>query len=684
MSSSRLNDHIEGGGSKYLDLYSFFNDFRNSTKTSSRILMIPFYALYYIIFCTRIDRAKPNDFLKNIENLVSNDRVDFFLFNSKGKSPFLLYANSGLIKLFNKVTLYLPFSIPRIYDVETIAKFNSYTNVVLFALFLYLLGNYLKQRSTKSFVILAAQLTALYISNDVFIKNNEDGLLNIDLIANIFMLSGFIHFNKYYKNVLKDLQNVLVTGFILGMLYSLKPMSLISKLFPIFIVGTWVWNVMSVYQFGKTRSNLYIVGYQIIVKSVLLLATMITFSLLVLKIFVNQSVYDENNFDFRQLSSMTQISLNSAKNLNNANVGVLKDIRFMDTVLIRHVDSLGGYLHSHDATLQTGSGGQQVTVFDHQDQMNEWIILPSNKNLRRDYLSKNNTDYEVVSKFNHILLQHKITGKFLYVHKDFRGPVSEKENAHEVTCVDFDPLSDDSHLNFEFKIEFSENKPNVNLELIDNEFELISSVASHCKIISHIDKLPPWGYFQQEVICMEMAVPEKSKFVVEKIVASTPESISKLEYRFLDNLPFMSIMKDYQDKSIKKEIYDDDFTAKLNSHKNTGNVISNKEAIFKFTQLKYLHLAFVVVVILTSVIALLLASKLLPFRGNVVTTKVLLDMKTSFYRQLCDFVPFVAGIVVYSFLLIKTKEKIFIGDLSFQSVVTLELLVVFEFINSLF
>ncbi|KAF0273201.1 hypothetical protein FOG51_01703 [Hanseniaspora uvarum] len=684
MSSGRLNDHIEGGGSKYLDLYSFFNDFRNSTKTSSRILMIPFYALYYIIFCTRIDRAKPNDFLKNIENLVSNDRVDFFLFNSKGKSPFLLYANSGLIKLFNKVTLYLPFSIPRIYDVETIAKFNSYTNVVLFALFLYLLGNYLKQRSTKSFVILAAQLTALYISNDVFIRNNEDGLLNIDLIANIFMLSGFIHFNKYYKNVLKDLQNVLVTGFILGMLYSLKPMSLISKLFPIFIVGTWVWNVMSVYQFGKTRSNLYIVGYQIIVKSVLLLATMITFSLLVLKIFVNQSVYDENNFDFRQLSSMTQISLNSAKNLNNANVGVLKDIRFMDTVLIRHVDSLGGYLHSHDATLQTGSGGQQVTVFDQQDQMNEWIILPSNKNLRRDYLSKNNTDYEVVSKFNHILLQHKITGKFLYVHKDFRGPVSEKENAHEVTCVDFDPLSDDSHLNFEFKIEFSENKSNANLELIDNEFELISSVASHCKIISHIDKLPPWGYFQQEVICMEMAVPEKSKFVVEKIVASTPESISKLEYRFLDNLPFMSIMKDYQDKSIKKEIYDDDFTAKLNSHKNTGNVISNKEAIFKFTQLKYLHLAFVVVVILTAVITLVLASKLLPFRGNVVTTKVLLDMKTSSYRQLCDFVPFVAGIVIYSFLLIKTKETIFIGDLSFQSVVTLELLVVFEFINSLF
>ncbi len=55
--------------------------------------------------------------------------------------------------------------------------------------------------------------------------------------------------------------------------------------------------------------------------------------------------------------------------------------------------------------------------------------------------------------------KYKITGKFLYVHKDFRGPVSEKENAHEVTCVDFDPLSDDSHLNFEFKIEFSENKP---------------------------------------------------------------------------------------------------------------------------------------------------------------------------------------------------------------------------------
>ncbi len=66
------------------------------------------------------------------------------------------------------------------------------------------------------------------------------------------------------------------------------------------------------------------------------------------------------------------------------------------------------------------------------------------------------------------------------------------------------------------------------------------------------------------------------------------------------------------------------------------------------------------------------------------TTKVLLDMRQAPTDNFVTLYHLSLGMVVYSFLLIKTKETIFIGDLSFQSVVTLELLVVFEFINSLF
>lgn len=688
MESNTLEYHFNRDGpdhgKKYLDLHTFFNEYRSSHNKFSRTLMIPFYAVYYLIFCNPVHIPKPHSFLQNIENAMKYDKVDFFLFQSKGKSPFLFYANVFLIKIFNKISGVIPANLPKIYDVDSIVKFNCYTNLVLFSLLIFLVGNYLRLKSTKISVILSAQFVIFYLSKTIFIKENHDGLLNIELLFNILTTSCFIHLEKYFSSKINDLKNLFITGTILGMLYSLKPMSLISKVFCGYIISTWFWKVITVYQFDQKRSKLRIIGYQTLFKPLVLVSTMLIFSFMMLKVFLSQAVYDENNFDLRQLSPMSQISLNSIKNLDNHLVGVPKDIRYMDTVLIRHVDSIGGYLHSHDATIQTGSGQQQVTVFDDQDQMNEWIILPSEKELRKSYVSKNNTDYDVVSKFKPILLQHKITGKFLHVHNDFRGPVSEKENAHEVTCVEFDPLSDDPHNNFEFRIEFSGHNAEKNLQVVDNEFELISSVASGCKILSHIDRLPPWGYYQQEVICMEMAVPKKTKFVVEKVVASTPESIEKLEYKFLENLSLMEIMKDYQVKSVKKEKYDDDFQSKVDSNKNQGNVISNKEAIFHYSQLKYLHIAFIVVSVINACWILRLAFEILPFRESEPKTDLLFGMKTSAFRQLCDFVQFFNGIVVYSFLLIKTKENIIIDDFSFQPAVTLEVFIVFEFISSLF
>ncbi|KAL6935140.1 uncharacterized protein HGUI_00434 [Hanseniaspora guilliermondii] len=670
-------------GKRFLNLDSFYNEYKSSNIKFSRVLMIPFYVAYYLMFCTPVKIPKPPAFLQNIENGLNYGKVDFFLFQSKGKSPFMFYANIFLIKAFHKISGILLYDSPKIYDVDSIVKFNCYANLVLFSLLIFLVGYYLRLKSNKSYVILGAQYLIFYLSNTIFIKESQDGLLNIDLLFNILTVSCFIHLEKYNSNKVKDLINLSITGLILGMLYSLKPMSLISKVFPGYIILTWVWKVITVYQFDKERSRSRIVGYQTLFKPLVLVSTMMIFSFKILNVFLNQAVYDENNFDLRQLSPMSQISLNSIKNLDNHLIGVPKDIRYMDTVLIRHVDSLGGYLHSHDANLQTGSGKQQVTVFDHQDQMNEWIILPSDNDLRSSYVSKNNTDYDVVSKFKPILLQHKITGKFLHVHNDFRGPVSEKEKAHEVSCVEFDPLSDESHNNFEFRIEYPGNNVESNLQVVNSEFELVSSVASGCKLLSHIDRLPPWGYFQQEVICMEMAVPKKTKFVVEKIVASTPESIEKLEYKFLDNLSLMEIMKDYQTKSLKKEKYDDDFQSKVDSHKNQGNVISNKEAIFHKSQLKYLHTAFIVVAAINTCWIVKLAFWILPFEEGDRNMYLIYALRTSAFRQLCDFVQFFIGIVVYSFLLIKTKETVIIDDLSFQPAVILEILIIFEYINSL-
>jgi dolichyl-phosphate-mannose--protein O-mannosyl transferase len=46
------------------------------------------------------------------------------------------------------------------------------------------------------------------------------------------------------------------------------------------------------------------------------------------------------------------------------------------TVTIRHVNTQGGYLHSHPHNYPGGSKQQQITLYPHIDANNEWRIMP--------------------------------------------------------------------------------------------------------------------------------------------------------------------------------------------------------------------------------------------------------------------------------------------------------------------
>lgn len=50
-------------------------------------------------------------------------------------------------------------------------------------------------------------------------------------------------------------------------------------------------------------------------------------------------------------------------------------LNYGSVVTLRHLESLGGYLHSHNYTFETGSLGQQVTLTQHENDPNtEWIV----------------------------------------------------------------------------------------------------------------------------------------------------------------------------------------------------------------------------------------------------------------------------------------------------------------------
>jgi len=88
------------------------------------------------------------------------------------------------------------------------------------------------------------------------------------------------------------------------------------------------------------------------------------------------------------------------------------DVAFNSKVVIRHLNTNGGFLHSHDSDYQTGSKQQQVTLYNFADSNSEWLIL-SHKD------PENNKFGQFIKDGDTVRLQHSTTKKRLHSH-DFR------------------------------------------------------------------------------------------------------------------------------------------------------------------------------------------------------------------------------------------------------------------------
>ncbi|SCV02836.1 LAMI_0H03378g1_1 [Lachancea mirantina] len=178
-------------------------------------------------------------------------------------------------------------------------------------------------------------------------------------------------------------------------------------------------------------------------------------------------------------------------------------------VLIRHSESLGGYLHSHNYTYQSGSHEQQVTLFDQaNDSDNEWIIEPQSKELdfKKEPVIVKNNDF--------ILLRHRVTGKLLRA-SSAKPPVSEQDYDSEVSCTGDQNYTGDSDEMWRLKFIRGTSKfvdvlsPNL------IEFQLANK-GQGCTLIGHDLRLPDWGFEQQEVLCLDSADLGKSLFYIER------------------------------------------------------------------------------------------------------------------------------------------------------------------------
>ncbi|TFA99101.1 Dolichyl-phosphate-mannose-protein mannosyltransferase 1 [Trichoderma ghanense] len=204
------------------------------------------------------------------------------------------------------------------------------------------------------------------------------------------------------------------------------------------------------------------------------------------------------------MSSEFQATLNS-KGMKD----VPADVVFGSRVTIRHVNTQGGYLHSHPLMYPTGSLQQQITLYPHKDENNIWVVENQTQPLGIDGQPINGTEaWDVLPEVHHVVdgsvirLYHKPTFRRLHSH-DVRPPVTEAEWQNEVSAYGYEGFEGDANDLFRVEIVKKQSKGPLakeRLRTIETKFRLIH-VMTGCALFSHKVKLPEWASEQQEVTC---------------------------------------------------------------------------------------------------------------------------------------------------------------------------------------
>jgi dolichyl-phosphate-mannose-protein mannosyltransferase len=131
------------------------------------------------------------------------------------------------------------------------------------------------------------------------------------------------------------------------------------------------------------------------------------------------------------------------------------DVAFGSIISIRHINTQGGYLHSHAHNYPGGSKQQQITLYPHMDSNNEWRIVPQLDPIKAENRFNVTDPLKTLTYLKPgtiFRLQHVTTGKHLHSH-DVRPPVSEVDFQQEVSGYGFEGFEGDANDNFVLEID---------------------------------------------------------------------------------------------------------------------------------------------------------------------------------------------------------------------------------------
>lgn len=217
------------------------------------------------------------------------------------------------------------------------------------------------------------------------------------------------------------------------------------------------------------------------------------------------------------MSSEFQATLNS-----KAMQDVPVDVMLGSRVSIRHHNTHGGYLHSHNHMYPTGSKQQQITLYPHKDENNAWLLENQTQpeGLDGPVTGIHAWDArEPISIEDGAILRlyHVVTDRRLHSH-DVRPPVSEAEWQNEVSAYGYAGFEGDA--NDLFRVEIVKSMSDgpaakAHVRTIETKFKLVH-VMTGCALFSHKVKLPDWAFDQQEVTCAKQGTLPNSIWYVEQ------------------------------------------------------------------------------------------------------------------------------------------------------------------------
>jgi dolichyl-phosphate-mannose-protein mannosyltransferase len=218
------------------------------------------------------------------------------------------------------------------------------------------------------------------------------------------------------------------------------------------------------------------------------------------------------------MSSEFQATLNS-KGMQDVPV----DVAFGSKVSLRHVNTQGGYLHSHPLMYPTGSQQQQITLYPHKDDNNVWLLenqtqpLDSKGEPINGTTAWNNLPEPAFIKDGDVIrLYHTLTHRRLHSH-DVRPPVSDAEWQNEVSAYGYEGFEGDANDLFRIEIVKKQSLGSIAKErvrTIQTKFRLVHLMTG-CVLFSHKVKLPDWASEQQEVTCAKGGTLPNSVWYIE-------------------------------------------------------------------------------------------------------------------------------------------------------------------------